>query len=346
MQIMQKGKIFEVYIGNGLRCHIDIGRETRCLFRLPSMLNHQLNDLTFFLSSVNIGKFWMGDRAKPGVGEIRLPVTKDQKLDIDLLKKQLSFSMTVKSALLNLHVYNDFDMENANPSEKSIIDLLIHGVLYHESLNCDVEFSRFHVFKVQNITIYLIFEIISDHRYLIYDFFCKIVPIQCNLNNVTVITPQFSLLTPKALIEASNIDFDFIVSSYAALYSQENRDLPLRANCDVWNFLSAFYLSLDSRFLRAAEKLNDWVISKNYVKLSSLPLLNNLHIKKESGRWNLKCEQELKYILDNSKDNIVSAIASILLGEYNRAEEYYQRLEDEKKKIFLSLPICKLWKHC
>lgn len=344
VRILSKGTDIDMYIGEGMHCFFD---KTKAIhsFTPPSMLNNQINDLTFFLSAVDEGKFWIGDRINTSVGGISLPISESQRKDIEGYKKQLSFAKMVKATLRKLHITSDLNMQYASDEDKRLIDILIHGILFGGTMNTSDAVSHLQILKIQNMLVYLIFEKIGNQSYRVYDFFAKVVPIQAQFNDMVIYTPQTSILTAEQLVAASNIDFDFLSRSsvYAELYDSANPDLPFRANYDVWNMISAYYLSDDSRFLRSAEAINNWVKTTHYSKLGDFPTLNAILIKKISKRMNTSDFECLSRIIEASSNYNIQAFACILLGKDAEALQYYNQLDDEAKERFNAIPMCKLW---
>ena len=130
-----------------------------------------------------------------------------------------------------------------------------------------------------------------------------------------------------------------------ALEPNENR---LRKSVGVLLEILTFY-DFDSQkskeTLQAALKLSEYIrknakdkVDKNY------SFLNSMQIRKRQNNLSSRNIIKLKSIISepNTPDDILLG-ASIICGDYEKAEHIFELLSEEKKKFFVDLPIYHLW---
>ena len=197
-------------------------------------------------------------------------------------------------------------------------------------------------FRIQGHKVYLIFEKTNNDEYLVEDYFQNIVSVSCSLNDISVITSQFSLLRDQDLISAANINIETIVSSYTTLYNDSNPDLPLRANEDLWIAIKAYDLSKDSKFLHLAEGINNWILNTNYAYIndSKMSFVNFCQIAKRKRKLTSEEKLDLNAILEKGNaDKLIIPMIYILLDDYQKASRCVQSLSQSDREYFLNSPI-------
>jgi len=265
IKILNDGKKITFLVGEGLKGIITKNRKVTIQFNMPDSLNNRINDLTLFFDYCSTKRIWFGDRDNPRRGFFSTEISlKEYGVDIEEFKKELEFCKTIKKAFLKMNILDDINMLKLQDIDKRNIDIILNCIYHNCVLNVNKELKRFQILEIQGMKIFLIFDKLDFGKYRVYDYFNKIIIIECTFNDISINTSQFSLLKPSDFIEAKNINFDIIVSSYKQLYSEANPDLPLRAKTDLSNIMSAYDLSQDSRFLHLAESLTDWIKSTRY----------------------------------------------------------------------------------
>lgn len=330
------GKSFTITIPNN-------NHPSKTQFSLAHNLNSRINDLTLFFDALNEEALWFGDRENHRRGSFPIKLTEDYRKDGIALRRELIFCREIKKAFLQMNILFDINMVHLSDKDKRHIDIIrncgLHNMILHTNTN--EEIKKLQVLDVQGKKVFLVFEKLGDNQYKVFDYFSKTVGILCSLNHITVTAPQYSALMPIDLLNATNIDFNAMSKSYSILYNSSNSDLPLRANEDVWNILSAYDMSGDSRFLHLAESINEWVISTKYhiFKKNDYPYINKCLIMKRKGIFGDEERNKLKNIILTPCNNDLKCMTYILLEDFVSAQEIFHQLTLDSRKRLIELPI-------
>lgn len=354
------------YIGDSFQCFLN-ERNARVRFLPSKFLNDQINDFDLLFSSIEDGKFWIGDRENNSRGNFKIKIPQIYKEDVESYKKMNDFANIVKNSLLKIRIPLNVNMKDILEAEKHNISIIMECILFGKLLNLDITMFKGnysegidswrnilssenikkykkYIFKIYNYNILFLefcgvytllwLEETSANTYHVCDYFSKVKTVnwECEYNGIKtdVLAPHFSMLTPFQLVTMANINFYALANSYIEIdKTSKFKDMELIANEDVWNLIVAYQISKDSRFLRAADKINTWIISKSNKKLQNYPILNDFYLKKLTKRDFDK--NKFKTISTSLKDPAEQAFAYVIADDYSNASKIFSTLNDDIK---------------
>lgn len=316
-------------------------------FALAHSLNDRINDLTLFFDSVAEEKLWFGDREQHRRGSFSMKISLDEYgQDLAALRREFEFCKHLKQSLLKINMNSNINKLDVAPKDRMQLDIIRNCILNNMTIRVGdgVTQNRLQAFDIQGHKVFLIFEEVGEGQYRVFDFFGKTIEVSCSIDEIQMTVPQYSTLTPVDYVSASNMNFNVIGSSYSSLYNESNRDLPLRANEDVWNILWAYDMSKDSRFLHLAEEINEWVATTKYAPFTDndVPYINECYIKKIKGTFGDTDRLKLKSLISHKSTSDFLVIAYILLEEFDLARESFKKLSLPIRQKLIDLPISTL----
>lgn len=187
--------------------------------------------------------------------------------------------------------------------------------------------------------------------YYISDFFSSDVRLVASFKNPEldgVEVPKYFILHKDELLNISNICFDRLLSAY-----QQFEMTPFLADCAntmLLDLISAYDEATGKRqqaLYNTAIAFAEWLLDTSDDMLGhNVKLLNKLQLIKRKCVFTYEERQLLLNMEENSpeSDDIRVGIY-LLLDDHERAERYYQKLDEKTKTAFMQYPIYKFWKH-
>ena len=187
--------------------------------------------------------------------------------------------------------------------------------------------------------------------YYVSDFFSEEVKLVASFENPEldgVEVPKYSILHKNELLNISNICFDKLLPAY-----QRFEMTPFLADCAnamLLELISAYDEASGTRqetLYNTAIAFAEWLLDTPDDMLGhNVKLLNKLQLIKRKRALTYE-ERALLLNMEESSpehDDIRVGIY-LLLDDQERAERYYQRLDEKTKMAFMQYPIYKFWKH-
>lgn len=160
--------------------------------------------------------------------------------------------------------------------------------------------------------------------------------------------PKYFILHKDELLNISNICFDRLLPAY-----QQFEMTPFLADCAntmLLDLISAYDEATGKRqkaLYNTAIAFAEWLLDTSDDMLGhNVKLLNKSQLIKRKRAFTYEERQLLLNMEENSpeSDDIRVGIY-LLLDDQERAERYYQKLDEKTKTAFMQYPIYKFWKH-
>ncbi|MGO1652198.1 hypothetical protein [Senegalia sp. (in: firmicutes)] len=288
-----------------------------------------------FIKSIMINKEFY-------VNGIKIPYEnfnfKDKK-DLNSRIKELDY---IKKRLKYYGVKTDFNLKNLTHEDDFKLSLLMETNPSTKVFNINLSESNLLKIKISNIFLILIVkENKNKEFYEIEDFFTSELNVtyipsgQCNHVPIS----QFLILQKEGLL-ADNINAKKILKGIKK-YHMESKDLEY-----VNNFLLEAIKAYDDQSNQHDElryliyKLSEWLYEESR---EDYIFLNLAQVKYRLGKLKEFDLQKIRDIRLSNEDNCeILAATSILLGEKENARSLINKIELEKKEMFISYPIYSL----
>lgn len=260
------------------------------------------------------------------------------------LSKSLEYFRDVKKMLELLGVKQDLNCDCLTDQDVINIRNFTNAMVYGRPINFpECEGDRvIGQFKLGNLVPLIWANRVATNEYKLTSFFDDhpIVAFESeDKKKHPYPVSHYILLKKENFLEAANIDYKKIVDDIPT-----NNTSPF-----VTEQLTLFMLEMlkaydaqtqkDSELLSTAEQYCDWLIESAGCR-TDMMTLNRLQIirrKREFLSDEISCLQTLR---KSNQDAGIRCAANLLLGKNDVAQDCFDELDDEIKKIFIEYPIC------
>jgi hypothetical protein len=324
--------------------HIQDGKpkETVNFHRSCKRVSQIVNELKFIQSVTLFGHIKMGG--------LVLNINDDGN-NAGRLNKEAEYWLRIEQLFNKLHISLELDISEFSDRDFGNLELLMKGILDKKEISQSKEIDLITTADVGKYTILLYAEKQKNGKYIIDDFFVgarKLAFAYAGDNaDQKLATSMFSLVfNHKDFSSFINVDYNILASSYDEK-KQCNPYLTDRANNDMLVLLNTYdKIEIKNKeMLKAAYKINDWIVNTND-KNHELNIVNKMQIIKRERELS---EEEANILFDLAEktqltDDMKTAI-QLLLNNQKAAEYYFNRLKDNEQRFFESLPIYHFWKN-
>ena len=243
----------------------------------------------------------------------------------------------IRKALDEVGCHEDLDMDNLTENDILRLNALIASVVEGKPVGFEDISYGFGKYKIANIELLLRFEKVRQGYYLLSDF--NKWPYECkaNTDNGSFPVSVYSLFSQGDFETVSNIDYKKAVDSICAYHNSYSYE---RATWSLLYMLKAYDNIGRTELLDSAEAIAKWLFELDIDTEKDTALLNVLQCRKRrhnlSGKDKSKLRQIIKMegILPETK-----AGCYLLLDSSKKALLEIEKMEEEKKKIFLDYPL-------
>lgn len=269
---------------------------------------------------------------------IELPQLSNENEIFDRWQHSLKLWEDANTLFQILNVYEKLDINSMEDEDYVNLEKLIQAILYNKTLTTKIKHDHLERTKVSNLNIVMLVRLIGKKN-------CKLESIQNSL--VSVSKEDDGKLYPLPIISKilrekplqSNINFDGVLDEYNKFYPF-NPGLLETANEDVLLLLTHYDDKKSAILIEMANNLCNWLLSKDD---NSIYFLNHLQIRYRLGETYNNKERERLYGISEENSSYTNRWAAcIILGEYNRAQRYWEKMSVNDKKIYVQYPIFKL----
>jgi RNA polymerase subunit RPABC4/transcription elongation factor Spt4 len=331
------------YIGNSFEFNLTEGKFN---YNLKGTLSERIKDVKFFIALFIEGRIEAGGELIPKLLIEGFKEKEELKEKLVIENNLLNALMEIKKALDTLEIIQDLEMDNL--PEKDLLNLhsLIRAVLFNEpvplSLNMDLGIGDL---VISNLTIKIFFRKVDEGKFEIVNFFgghnynCKL-----NYQGKEFESSIFIKLTDMDFLTISNINLSKIYESIINTPISEVHDGEVILL--MLEILKAYdkQVKKEVNLLKLAQDISEWLCENSTID-SSILLLNKYQIIKRIRELNSNELIEISNIKNSSSNEDIVIGACILLESFVEAQLYYEKLPEERKNLFYSFPIMKLWKN-
>lgn len=342
--ITQKNNM-EILLGNNLRFIIK-NNKLRINYSFSGRLDERINDTEFITKFINTKSIEISGNTLP-----LLTSFANGKEQFELIKKYNEYLKYIASLLEMFKIEHlSINLDSITKNEIKELDILINTMVLniHYTHKEEKSFGK-HKFKLGNISLLTILFYNENNKLEIYDFnavgdqfkfniFYNDIDSKDNKGRDACI---YILLNLDDIINSSNINLNEVVKnvkSYSHSIEYDERVLLL-----ALEIIKSYDKTNLITYLDCAEELVLWLkdgyIDKNII------IINELQINKRKHKLTQNEIEYLKNLKEKVKENISMLCAiSILLEEVEIYNNYFKKLSDDEKIIFLNYPIYSLLK--
>lgn len=307
-------------------------------FKLKGGLSEQIRGLKFILSIAKSGNIDIDGNL--------IPVKKDffSEDTIQGFNKRLSMLIGVQELLSKMNVAKDLDIDNLSKEDEKNLNTLIGSICERLPIRtCNAEENSLCEFKVSNLRLAVVYIRHIDGKVYLHDYFGEhFLVTQEDAGKQTRIS-QFAAMTANDFYQYDNYCFSTIIDDFKNLaFEPENVEI---ANCVMLEMIKAYDISGENSLIDDAEELNKWISQFVDVLGEEVIFLNASQIKIRKGKLDFDEQSKLYSIANNALNDLYRAGALILLGEVEKAEDVIDRLDEDEKASFKTLPIYTLIKN-
>ena len=267
------------------------------------------------------------------------------------LNNEVKYWLRVEQLFERLHISLELDISEFSDKDFGNLELLMKGILDKKEISQSKEIGLITTADIGKYTILLYVEKQKNGKYIIDDFFvgARKLAFTYSEDNTEqkLATSMFSLVfNHKDFPSFINVDYSILVSSYDEM-KQYNPYLTDRANNEMLVLLNTYDQQeiKDNKMLKAAYEINDWIVNTND-KNHELNIVNKMQIIKRARELS---SDDMGILLDLTEkaqmsDDMKTAI-QLLLNNQKAAKHYFNRLKDNEKRFFESLPIYHFWEN-
>lgn len=321
------------------------GSDIKFQYKYPSLLSQRIHNHEFICALCEQKGF--------KIGPIDFPCDDLTEFLDSNPQKSLQSLLRIKELLLKMHVTEDLDFSNIQPSESR--DL-------HTMENCILDNK-----PVPNITICkdgplwtdlrianLAFRIIispsrtEEGKFDIRDFFAPnqwAVIYTPSDSDDRLIMPRGGLLKEDDFLKLSNIDYDYIINEYEEL-APHNSQIFIMANETLNMLLKAYDKKPKGVFLEATNRIARFLLKSETPWFTEAGKLLDIYQIIRRQRKFTEDEENILYEIaeKDSTSSFDKLGAYLLLGENKIAKRLYKTLAPEDQAIFNGSPLHRFWK--
>lgn len=310
-------------------------------FKLEGRSNLQkIPYISFCLAVIKYKQFSIGSLVVPCVG-----IDASKEL-VDRMQEELKILCKVRSLFKTMHIDGDINLDELDSSAINNLEALYKGIVLNEPLELKPGMEKIVRIVIGHLVLYVMFEPTDAGKYYVRDFFLD-NDVCCLLKENEIVTKssRFTLLSVDQFAEASNFDYSMMIPSYEE-FVKEDEKVAQQANLDMLRMLLAFDKTDGKKvkLLDAAETLNNWFIkTKRFI---DMPIndINRIQIIKRRRTLTKEENDLIIEILESNVAEDCKTACMLLLENQAGAEYHFNRIPDDQKEFFRSLPICHFWK--
>ncbi len=296
--------------------------------------------LSFCLAIIKYSKFNIGKLEVPCDG-----LCVDNEV-ISRMKTELRILSQVRSLFQTMHIEGDINLDELDANAISNLEALYKGIVLNEPLDLKPGMEKNVRIEIGHLVLYVMFESADDGKFIVRDFFMD-DDVCCLLNENDIITKssRFTLLSVEQFVEASNFDYSKMIPSYEQFVEQDEK-VAQQANLDMLRMILAYDKTGGEKvkLLDAADTLNNWFIKTRRFRESPINDINHLQIVKRRRALTKDENDRICELLEGDYPEDYKTACSLLLDNQAGAEFHFNKLSEEQKDFFKTLPIYHFWK--
>lgn len=327
--------------------HKSKGKQTIAINFSPcSSLRHRANDLAFLINLIDHDGFYRNEEFYSYVLNL------DDKVSFPVLKfkKELQFLEDILKVFDVLHISDDLELDKLTERDYHELNVLIDAFAFGKEISdirndIPVQFCM----AIGNLRISLFQKRNEDTgKTKLYDFFDDRIKfgfqlVDSNDDEQQHFSPAFAMLDADGWRLFSNINYTDVVPAFKRIYDQHgDQHIFTVANNSLLSILLAYDACNKSPLILLAKELASW-INKNAledIKSKRIYIINYYQTFKRMRELTIEERRVLLDIAEDNEEDIQLRVgAHILLGNFEIAELYLSRMNEQDQKQFKQYPI-------
>ena len=336
------GKSFHMFISNN-------AQEVKVKFELTNLINDAIQDLSFILALNQSPQIYLEQTLLFDFSDKQPFYNEEQLKDMD---ERLNYYKQIVRLFEALHIHENLDLSSMDEEDIRNTERLINSILFGKKvsgLRHDLPWAG--TINYCGAKILLVFKKTEEPgTYFIADYFKDNSFVLFHLvDGERAFTSRFSNLTANDFLTVGNVDYDAIIESF-----KQYKDEPYcadDANRVLLEMITAYDKSNETRMdiIDHAYCFAEFI----YNELGTDKVISQLNIYQISKRQNkldVKQKKELMSIANETKlddydqECAVKYGAYLLLGNYDQAHYYFDKMSDSKQAEYINYPIYKFEK--
>lgn len=322
---------------------MEVGKPSKIRIIPTGSLFESINNIEFILSIYKEKEFYIGD--------VKIPLKDVGNIDINKYLESLRNFLEVKEVLNILGEKHDLNCSNLSQEELKRLQLVADSVLHQKKVTIRMESNTdiFSLVKIGELNILYWGENVGENKYIVKNFF--------GVNRFFALFQEENLETPHRVTKYLHLTRSFLEDATNLDYCAIIEDLNVcEKSVIVTEQLTLFVLEVlhaydnkakkginDVGLLDIAEAYCNWV-NDNCENYTAGHRINELQISKRKRLLTDDEKLELTDIRKKSSNQTIKCAANILLDRHDSAQDCFDEMSDEDKKLFYSYPISNLGK--
>ena len=335
-----------------------------------------INDCIIYNSKINMFTFKLNSNLEKVLYNIELIrkfvkyqtiIIGDGKLAIksggnySILEHQIEVINKLNKIVKELDIVVDPIIDFQNIESIKNIELVYNNLIDKKGIPFKNEYDVFLLkINIFNITISFSVQKRKDKTYDLYNLYDLLINEKDLFsylnkeNELVIIYPNFSIFNKNSKFSVTYLIADNIVNKLNYLDISEDKvlgNLDLEANLTWFILDSLEYYDINkddfccNLLLAFLERVSKCLLKTRNKTRKHIYYINYCQILKRLNKLNHKELKQLLSIKNKTKDQMIKACVSILLGAESEFEIYYESLNDEQQKLLKSYPIFNLLKN-
>lgn len=334
--IYEKGKA-TFQIGKGLSFIPPLEKESSKLqIRPAGTLSEFIKDTSFIVDVI--------EHKELSINGAKLPFNDLPVGEVEQIKTNFEYYKNVKKTLDILGVSEELECDNLSEQDQRNIRNLVGAILYGKKMTLSHTDApvTYCLIKIANLSVLIWAEKQSDEKYVIKNFFEKHSVCVFESNDLEHINPiqssQYLLLKKRAFECASNIDCEMILEDLIS--TEPSQYLMSQSVLFLLEILKGYDKNPKEELLNLATRILDWIEENNIEISKDVILLNRMQILKRQRKLTFDELVSLAELKKDDKPLEIRCGAYLLLDDNVNAQNCFDIMDEEMKKMFIDYPIC------
>ena len=312
-------------------------------FKPSRKLDRLIYDLTFVIEAIKNKGFSLNGT------EVAFSKSCCVSINVAEMDEQLVFFNQVKYVFKKLNIKKELNVKDLTTTDVRQLNWLIDSFYHNKNIkNIKSNLPSIGFIDIQGIRILCVLIKKSANEYRFYDLFnFNSRELKSDIEKDRFLQELQAIFSieeyENVYLAADNIDYENITLLFEKLKKNpgsQKLDVVDFANASVLQLLIAYDITKNENQIKAAEKLNEWIIRQNDKTMQTISMLNRLQIIK---RYRELTEKEVDWLYDliereeSGKETKVAAY--LLLDNQERAKKHFELMDEMERKEFSSYPI-------
>lgn len=283
------------------------------------------------------------------IGKQKLPIPFPDEHEMMIgLPERLKAWHELDDTLRMIGTNMDMDMSLVNRKDETAIETIIDMVYHGNARTLKRATIGINNVSIANLHLWLLVYKNNDGKYEIKNLFDKTLGFKATYQypEGKFEESMYSGFNRERLMACDNFPYDDVIASYEAL-REVNPHIYERGNLFLMELISAYDKTADEEkrktMYEAALKITDWLIQNDKEDNALQNLINKYQLLKRNPGLTDEDKKQLKCLqLENTAGDEYSYAIALLLDDKDTYEYYWDKMNEETKKVFRdNLPIYK-----